>query len=607
MPVAATAWGACATAVVAALGRGARLGRRRQFTRVGADLRSPGPLARPLLAVVCALSLWACGPTSPDADAAKDALADADAADGTDLDTDVLQPPPWPVDAGQPFADGLDSPDAWPLPPACSPTLPGLGSEFAVPKLPKSFGLINIDTPSRMAAVGHTETMPLYVYLPSGASIDADADGPLQLQTDEGTEVLQAPQLVDGRASLQVRFATAGPHKISLTLDDGRQGQHWFYAYVSALPAVELTMEPAALEEMIANPYVHQYHPCSVQIDGKLHTGAQIRLHGASSSDLVKRSFRVKLAKGDKFADGGENLILRSEYIDKTLLRTWLSYQAIAMFTWLPAPVTRFVHARLNGKYYGVMLHVERLDELYLKKRGLNPNGVLYEADPPNALANPGGSLTPLYPQSDYPLVFAKHLGQASYADLISFIEETLQLPNTKLFAQLDHHIKVGDWLLYAAVMTVLQNQEHLRKNYYIYRNPAHVDDRFLMLPWDLDLTWGHLWTPQNDVFDEAIFSALPPDKGSYKVDAGFFNQMYRALDHPPWRQQWAAWVERLAGQMLDPGFVEPRIQYALCLIGPDLLADTRKRTQAGEYLERLDELRQYAIKRREFLKAATK
>jgi hypothetical protein len=37
------------------------------------------------------------------------------------------------------------------------------------------------------------------------------------------------------------------------------------------------------------------------------------------------------------------------------------------------------------------------------------------------------------------------------------------------------------------------------------------------------------------------------------------------------------------------------------------LLADTRKRTQAGEYLERLDELRQYAIKRREFLKAATK
>lgn len=585
MPVAATAVGARATAVAA-------------------PPRSRAALALAALGLA-ALGFAGCGTAGPAdrdaADAAPDIL-DAGAADA-----DALAPPPWAADAAWAFADGLESPDAWPLPPACSPTIAGLASDFAVPKLPKSFGLINLDTASRMAAVGRVETMPLYVYLPSGASIDGDADGPLTLQTDADTEILAPPQLVDGRAALQVRFTAAGVHKIALSLPDGRQGQHWFYAYVSPLPLVQLDLDPAALDEMMAKPYEHAYYPCTLAIDGEVHSGAQVRLHGASSSDLVKRSFRVKLAKGDKLADGSENLILRSEYIDKTLLRTWLSYQAIQTFTWLPAPQTRFVHARLNGKFYGVMLQVERLDALYLKKRGLNPNGVLYEADPPNALANPGGSLVPLYPPGNYPLVFAKHLGPPGYTDLIALIEETLQLPNSKLFALLDRQLKVGDWLLYAAVMTVLQNQEHLRKNYYVYRNPAHLDDRFWMLPWDLDLTWGHLWTPKNDVFDETIFSSLPPDKGSAKVDAGFFNQLYRALDHPPWRQQWAALVERLAAQILDPAFLEPRLQYAVCLIGPDLLADTRKRAQPGEYLQRLDELRQYAVKRREFLKVATK
>ncbi len=536
--------------------------------------------------------------------------AATDAATAGDLPTDAAetQEDTGKIDTAPPWAADAVAPAVAPtLPQACTQTLAGLDQAFALPVLPIPDGNIGIETDADMVLLGHVERMQTYAILPGAATLDTAAQGPLQISGDAGTTVTQTTDLAGGQGSVEVRFDTPGPHKLTAQFHDGREGHHWFFAYASHLPVVTLQLTPSNWESLLDNPYLRDYYPCSLQVDGNTYQGAQVRLHGATSSDLVKRSFRVKLAKGTTLSDGSADLILRSEYIDKTQLRTWLSYQAIRDFTWLPTPQTRFVHLRVNQRFYGVMLQVERLDATYLKRRGLNPNGALYEADPPNELAIPGGNLTPLYPPDVYPQVYAKHSGAKPYDDLRDLIERVLQLPTSQLAAQLDRHVKVGDWLAFAAVMTVLQNQEHLRKNYYMYRNPATIDDRWMFLPWDLDVTWGHLWTPQNDVLDETIFTALLPNKGSYKVDEGFYNQMYRALDHPPWREQWAALAMDLAVKMLDPAYLKPRIDHAFCLMAADLLADPRKRSSNGEYLQRVQELYQYASKRLQFLKVAVK
>lgn len=543
-----------------------------------------------------------CGPdpaSAADVDTGKDDSADT--AETQDTADEIDAAPPWAADAQPPTVPAPS------LPQACSPTMPGLDQAFALPEMPTPDGNIGIETDADMVLLGHVEHMQTYAILPDAATLDTTAQGPLQVSGDAGTTLTQIADLQNGLGTIEVRFDTPGPHKLTALFHDGREGHHWFYAYPSQLPVVELTLTPQSWQELLDHPYIHAYHPCSAQVDGKTHQGAQVRLHGATSSDLVKRSFRVKLAKGDTLADGSSDLILRSEYIDKTLLRTWLSYQAVRDFTWLPAPETRFIHLRVNQRFYGVMLQVERLDETYLKRRGLNHNGALYEADPPNELATPGGNLTPVFPLENYALIYPKHAGAKPYDDLRDLIEHVLQLPLTQLAARLDRYVKVGDWLAFAAVMTVVQNQEHLRKNYYLYRDPAQADDRFQFLPWDLDVTWGHLWTPQNDVMDETIFSFLLPNKGSYLVDEGFYNQMYRALDHPPWRKLWAAMVLDLAVKVLDPQYLKPRIDYAICHMGPDLLADPRKRSPNSEYLQRVQELYQFANNRLQFLKVAVK
>lgn len=65
--------------------------------------------------------------------------------------------------------------------------------------------------------------------------------------------------------------------------------------------------------------------------------------------------------------------------------------------TWLEVPDAEPVHFRINNRYYGVMWRVERIDGDFLRLRELNTKtGSLYEADPANERALPGGNLAPL-------------------------------------------------------------------------------------------------------------------------------------------------------------------------------------------------------------------
>ena len=521
-------------------------------------------------------------PPLPDALLAKDVSA---------VDVAPVKEVHWALDATTPAVVGL------PAVPSC--TTPWT---FALPPLPPPEGNIGMETGSAMSAVGLDEKLFLYVILPGKSTLDTAADGPLQLTADPGVQVVSVANAQHGIGSAVVRFKTEGQHAITAAFGDGRSGTAGFYAYTTPLPVWQISIADEVWKAMKANPYLKEEHPCTLAMGATVYGDATIRLHGGSSVDLPKKSFQIKLKNGAKLPDGRTNLILRSEFIDKTLARTWLGYQAFSTATWLPVPKSEFVHARVNQSFYGVMHVVEHIDSHYLQLRGRDKDGVLYEGDPSLQLANPGANFTPMFPPTNYPLVYQKHGGTKSYADLIEFIEVVLQAPDATLFSQLELYLKVRDWMEYAAMMTVLQNREHIRKNWYAYRSPTSPDDRFELLAWDLDITWGHLWSEKFDVLDEAINSDLPPDTGNVKVDPKFYNQLYRILDNPAWRKVWAQRVLALADVVLDDKFVQPRLNYLQCLLAADVVADGRKRGTTAEYVSRLAEIAQFAKDRRAFL-----
>lgn len=494
----------------------------------------------------------------------------------------------WVTDASPPV------PTAIAPPAACTTTW-----NFPTPALPEPVGDVGIEPSSPLVPTGVDEKVFLYVILPGKSTLDTAADGPLAVTTTQGATV-QAVQFANkGVGSAVLRFATEGQHTITATYADGRTGTIAVQAYATKLPVWQIDMPGATFAAMLADPYYKQYRPCALWVGDQFYPNAEIRLHGGTSVDLLKRSFRINLKGGASLPDGRKRLILRSEYIDKSMLRTAIGYEAFRQATWLPVPKTEFLHMRVGQRMYGVMQLVEHLDGDWLATRGRNGNGTLYEGDPPHEMSNPGANLTPLFPADQYAKTYAKHQGPKGLADLVSFIEQVLLLPDDKLAKTLDLYLKVRDWIEYAAMMAVLQNHEHIRKNWYMYRDHDGVDDRFELLAWDLDLTFGHLWSLEKDAFDETIIADAPADKGSKKVDGVFFNQLYRTLDRPEWRAIWQQRVLALADLVLDESFLGPRIDALLCTLGPDVFADPRKRATNAEYLQRVEELRAFAKARR--------
>lgn len=526
------------------------------------------------------------GGAASDGQAGADTLDAAAPADAQDAATARFSPdatPPWPTAAAA-------------LPP-CTPT-PGA---LDLPALATS-GDLELTTDGFQSAIGVDELIDVRIRQAGSTDTDTKAKGPLTVTPDTGMKVVQVGKVSDGVAVIQVRFETPGKHKLVLTLPDGRKGEAELFAYATALAVWEVEIATPDFFVMMTNPYDKKYFPVTLKAEGKTFAGTEMRLHGGASAEFPKKNLRFNLADGQKLASGERKLVLRGEYNDKTMLRSWLGYEVFRQATWLPAPKSAFVHLRINGRYYGLMHQVQRIGGDFLAQWGRDPDGLLYEADPPVELANnPGGNLTPLAPEL-YSKVYQAHAGATSFAPLAEFIEKSLQKPDAAFFAELDTFLKLDDYLAYTAGMAVLQNHEHIRKNFLLYRDPKGKDPRWEVFAWDLDLTLGHLWTEKFDVHDETLFTDRPLDVGAKKPEHDFYNQLYRTLNHPPYRARFEAAVKKVAAIALDPAFIDSRLAWYQCRVGPDLVADRKKRATLAEYPARVEEIRTFAKARKAFI-----
>ena len=224
----------------------------------------------------------------------------------------------------------------------------------------------------------------------------------------------------------------------------------------------------------------------------------------------------------------------------------------------------------------------------------------MYEADPESECFTPGGNLTPLQSDADYRCVYSLQKGVLDYTDLIALIEEALLLPEEEFELKINDIVCVNDMLVYFAFMAIIQNHDHIKKNYYLYRDPDLTDDRWTIFPWDLELTLGHLWTESNDVLDETIFTDRPLSFGATTPPTNaLFNRLYAI---PVYQQRFDEMVSHLLETVFTESFINERIDNILCRASYDIIADQNKRADNSEYLRRVEELKTFIRKRRSFI-----
>lgn len=497
-----------------------------------------------------------------------------------------------------PFEE-LEHPTITPSPP-CEPWR----GDYVVPSLEAPSGGLRMQPSAQLLPTNVSERIIVRVLNPD-STLDTSATGQLRVTPTPGVSILSEGIAIAGYGEVVVQLSEVGPAPIELTLEgDARVGRVELEAYAPRLAIWQLRADEDDLDEMFSNAGDRITIDGEIEVAGERHA-TEFRVHGGASRDFPKKSLRLNL-QGTELDTGESKVILRAEYNDKSMLRTWLGYELFRNGSFLPTPNSEFVHLRLNDRYYGLMHKVERIDKRFLGVHGLNDDGNLYEADPPSELAVPGGNLTVLGSDEDYFRTYQWHAGPGAWVDLIRFIEFTLLLPNAAFEQVIADEVQLNEYLRYLAVMAVLQNQEHIRKNYYLYRDPEAPVTGWMALPWDLDLTFGHLWSEIDDVLDERVISDSDLFVGEFAPERfGYYNQLAdRVLKHPALRERFLLLVAQLLDSSFSEYFVDERVQYALCLLEPDLLADSAKRASNDEFLTRVAEISTFMRERRTYIEA---
>lgn len=549
------------------------------------------------LATCCAMAACADEPTSP-APTSPDGSADGSFGDGDAAVPDDAAYVDAAVVEDTPCED-IQTGHTLPTPPvaavACDP-LPKLVLPDGL--LPDASGGVQLRASGNLQPVGQLERVAIKILNPQGA-LDVSAAGPLVLTGTQNVEVVSHTAVEAGFASAVVRLSSEGLGQLSATFGD-RSGKAGLFGYKSAVPVWLLDVADADLKELFTTPAQRLWMDGKLTAEGKTHP-VRVRLHGGSSKEYPKKSLRMNL-QSSQLSNGDDAIILRAEWRDKTMARLLLGAAVMRDLAGLPFPDLQFVHLRrTNGAYLGLMVRTERIDSRYLQRRDRNPYGALFDADPPFELAVPGGNLTPLATLKEYTQVYAFHGGANGYGPLLQLIEGTLQLPAAEIVAALQTSLKVESFLTYVAAMALIQNHDHIKKNYYLYADDSGPDCRWEILPWDLDLSFGHLWTEKDGILSEELQTSGDPTVG---VNVGhlFYNQLIdRVLAHPPWLVQYKSRLAALL-KVFDSAFVQNRIAALRCHVTLDLLADRNTRGNIGELESRYAELLQYVVARREFL-----
>ncbi|MBN8249893.1 MAG: CotH kinase family protein, partial [Verrucomicrobia bacterium] len=187
----------------------------------------------------------------------------------------------------------------------------------------------------------------------------------------------------------------------------------------------------------------------------------------------TKLNLGACIQQGDYLHRGEQGLFESVGFRLFQLLGLPASHTAFAQFRIVDEPFETAPGSQYDGDFWGLYLAIEQLDGRFLDEHGL-PDGSFYKME--NGFGEPN-NLGPDGPVDSSDLsAFLNTYTPPSHAQLPDdWWRENLNLEayyNYQIGVQAIHHYDIADG-----------------KNYFYYRNP--VDRRWMVIPWDFDLTWA--------------------------------------------------------------------------------------------------------------------
>jgi hypothetical protein len=293
-----------------------------------------------------------------------------------------------------------------------------------------------------------------------------------------------------------------------------------------------------------------------------------VSAHGQSSASWPKKSHNVDFANDHSFLyqpngvrEG--HVIFMSDYSSKARMSTTLAYNTLEQagsYGLFSFPIR--VH--LNGTFWGIEDMVERGDDIWLTRIGLDPDGALYKMY--NAMTSASGNEKKTRTQE----------GTGDLTTFITNLDESIPLATRVTYGY--DNLDLPQTASYFATMALISSQDLGHKNYYLYHDNDGTGE-WMILPWDLDLTFGRDWVSSfnssnyfNDVmFTTNILNFYPGAAIQSKPANRLFDLFFAS---PDFQQMYLRRLRTLMDNFLMPSYsptnyIESQIRQSENLIDP--------------------------------------
>lgn len=358
-------------------------------------------------------------------------------------------------------------------------------------------------------------------------------------------------------------------------------------------------------------------------VNGQRFDSVGVRYKGNSSyfrtrnETLKKLPFNIKLdfkKKGQALKGNQNTLKLSNAFLDPSFLRDPLSYELIRKY--MPAPQCNFTKLYINGKYWGLYINSESVDESFIKKNYGVAGGHIVKCDPDNwkrvrsqsgCPKGENASLTYLNDNAGCYDAFYEAEDPSAWKLLLNLIKVL-----NKSTEQIETVLDVDQTLWMLALNNAMVNLDSyngsLSHNYYLWFDSSNVAHPII---WDLNMSFGG-WR-RDFSFQEMTDDQLI----QYSPLAEFENLrrplISKLLKNPLYRKVYLAHLRTIVNENLQNGQLMTRAQAMSKEIDPWVKLDSLKLYSMVDFQNSFDKtmksgldnvigLRQLMAKRSEFL-----
>jgi hypothetical protein len=220
----------------------------------------------------------------------------------------------------------------------------------------------------------------------------------------------------------------------------------------------------------------------------------------------------------------------------------------------VPASIVFPIRVQRNNAYYGVMNFIEQVNNQLLKREGIYENGAIYKGNTDYMSNSSSAYFTKLNRDevsgTDDLQQFLNGLHLSDLTARRKFIYDNVNIP-----VMLD----------YLAATTLVLDNDHVAKNYYIYcdtndganaiYNYANADgtNEWAMIPWDKDLTFGKSYGFTDYSIPDPYAHPFFGDSDHPKIDGPYNWLIDSLLDIPEIKQMYLRRLRTLMDELLQP------------------------------------------------------